>query len=130
MGNGTSAIVKDNKTIAIFMGGKTSDMSRFVSGYQNIWLPIHGVCNWATVDIGNGKTLKYHKSWDWLMPVFNKIQATRDQYTYYHGSVFYDAIVDAVCSVDINAAYASCVEFINWWNTFHIQHADAIGGND
>ena len=66
-------ILERNKLIAEFMGGKTSDISNVVSGYQNIWLPKHGVCRWDTIDLGKGKILCYHKSWDWLMPVVEKI---------------------------------------------------------
>jgi len=75
-------IIKNNKIIALFMGGKTSDMSRVVNGYQNIWLPNFGICRWDTIDLGKGKILSYHKSWDWLIPVIDKITDTDDYVKY------------------------------------------------
>ena len=109
--------VNNNKAIAIFMGGKTSDTSRVVSGYQNIWLPIHGTCRWDTIDLGKGKILCYHKSWDWLIPVIDKITSD-DSYIKY---------IDHTCSmVDdggvyintkfIDVTYNNVVDFINWYN--------------
>lgn len=38
------------------------------------WLPIHGICNYMTTESGKGKILEYHKSWDWLIPVVEKIE--------------------------------------------------------
>ena len=66
-------MINKNKQIALFMGGKTSDMATFVDGYQNIWLPVYGFCVWHTIENGKGKILEYHKSWDWLIPVIDKI---------------------------------------------------------
>jgi len=56
----------NNIMIAEFMGG-------VIKSDNEIWLPIHGIC-----DLGkSGKILKYETSWDWLMPVVEKIETTR-----------------------------------------------------
>lgn len=110
--------IADNKLIAIFMGGKTSDMNnKIVQGHQNIWLPIHGICNWTTVDIGNGKTLQYHKSWDWLIPVIDKI-TSMDAYIKYKNdssSQFNDGGI-YINTKFIDNTYNDVVDFIKWWN--------------
>lgn len=91
------------------MGGKTSDMSRIVSGFQNIWIPIHGICRWDTIELGKGKILCYHKSWDWLIPVIDKIYSN-DKYLAYSKSV-------NINTKDIIDTYNQAVDFINWYNT-------------
>lgn len=99
----------NNQNIALFMGGKTSDMSRIVSGFQNIWIPIHGICRWDTIELGKGKILCYHKSWDWLIPVIDKIYSN-DKYLAYSKSV-------NINTKDIIDTYNQAVDFINWYNT-------------
>lgn len=58
-------IIEGNKLIAEFMGAKwngaTENIFRFTEN-----LPIEGKNNY--------KTLEYHSSWDWLMPVVEKIE--------------------------------------------------------
>jgi hypothetical protein len=110
--------IADNKLIAIFMGGKTSEMNnKIVQGYQNIWLPIHGICNWTTVDIGNGKTLQYHKSWDWLIPVIDKI-TSMDAYIKYkdHSSSQFSDGGIYINTKFIDNTYNDVVDFIKWYN--------------
>ena len=55
--------------------------------------------------------LKFHSSWDWLMPVIDSIKCyTVDEYT------LIDNIDDALICIDIEETYQSCVEFIKWYN--------------
>ena len=99
------------------MGGKTSDMNnQIVQGHQNIWLPTHGICNWTTIDVGNGKTLQYHKSWDWLIPVINKIYSS-DEYIKYKDSLnqFNDGIF--INTKYIDSTYSDVVDYIKWYNS-------------
>lgn len=69
---------------------------------------------------------KYHESWDWLMPVLEKIQALGYDYTV-KGIGKEDTIVTIYCDtytsnrkkvsmVAIEAYYQSVVEFIKWYN--------------
>lgn len=66
---------ENNKLIALFMGGKLNNQSTLRLAHHEIWLPIHGICRYDTIEIGKGKILKYHTSWDWLMSVVEKIEA-------------------------------------------------------
>ena len=114
--------IQNNKLIAIFMGGKTSDMNnRIVKEHQNIWLPIYGICDWSTINLSRGKILQYHKSWDWLMQVVEKCESL-DNTTV--------IIQEESCIINhyqrknretfgktkIEATYKAVVEFINWYN--------------
>ena len=73
------------------------------------------------------ESMKYHSSWDWLMPVVEKIEAleigdtdmsveieghncliTLTHHDRYHKYVAHDS--------KINAVYASAVAFIQWYN--------------
>lgn len=80
------------------MGGKTSDMVKFVSN-DNIWLPIHGICRLDTITPGDYKILEYHKSWDWLIPVIDRID--------YKTNIKID-----INTKDINDTYNRVVSFI------------------
>lgn len=116
-------IIKNNKLIALFMGGITSEMNnRIVQGYQNIWLPFYGLCNWCTIELGNGQILKYHENWAWLMPVVEKIESLNIcsvvidnrigcQITHYDGE--FDILYGAK---KIEAVYSAVITFIKWYN--------------
>ena len=54
--------------------------------------------------------VKYHKSWDWLMPVVKKCFQTGDD-TYE-----WDNIMDTLFTCDRDIVYAQVVEFINQYN--------------
>ena len=53
---------------------------------------------------------KYHKSWDWLMPVVKKCFCTGDN------TFEWDAIMDAMWTCDIKIVHSVVVEFINQQN--------------
>ena len=63
--------------------------------------------------------LKYHSSWDWLMPVVEKINKTWE-YTDMDGDEFLpgeqiiSVIREALGQVMIDAVYENVVDFINW----------------
>lgn len=112
------SIIKNNKLIAQFMGGLTSENSRVVTGCQDIWIPIHGgICRWSTIDSGQGKILKYHKSWDWLMPVIDKITSMNEylEFKDYNCSMFDDGGI-FINTRFIENTWQDVVEFIKWLN--------------
>lgn len=74
--------MKDNKLIAEFMGVDQVDIDYAINE--------HG-------------QLKYHSSWDWLMPVVEKIYSL-------------DADIDFFRVVNLEATYKSVVEFIKEYN--------------
>lgn len=55
--------------------------------------------------------LKFHSSWDWLIPVVNQIKNTGTQE--YH---LLDRIDEALTSVNKPLTYIAVVEFIKWYN--------------
>lgn len=56
--------------------------------------------------------LKYHTSWDWLMPVVGKI--TRDEMLI--GNEYRESIMDTVPYGLIEDTHKVVVEFITWYN--------------
>ncbi len=87
--------MKDNKLIAEFMGVETTDGLVFQDNNTHEFHPI-----------------KYHTSWDWLMPVVEKIldlsfQDDGDAEDFYN-------VRD--CMPDINHTYKAVVEFIKEYN--------------
>ena len=92
---------KDNKLIALFMGleedgvdGYLVDMDKDY-GYQ----VIHESC------------FLYNSSWDWLMPVVEKMNTTElwEEYDISYLATY-------LVSTDINATYNAVIEFINEYN--------------
>jgi len=61
--------------------------------------------------------LKYHSSWDWLMPVVKKIQQLEIKQ--------FDKkkpIMNALMDVDIESLYNSALWFILWYNKSEIEN--------
>lgn len=99
-----------NKLIAEFMGYIDNGCSE--EGFL-----IHPDTNYD-IEI---ETLQYHSSWDWLMPVVEKIESLGYRVT----------IVKHICRIDLNeeskllisedikkieAVYTVCFKFIQWYN--------------
>lgn len=95
----TNKILEGNKLIAIFMGRCGKRNKRLY------WVNIPGV-EWVYVE-----DMKFHSSWDWLMPVVEKIlnicQENDEMEKYY-------TITDAI--PDIESVWLACVEFVKWYN--------------
>jgi len=94
--------MKDNKLIAEFMGLRTNsygdyNIDKDVMGFDMI------VCSLADT--------KFHTSWDWLMPVVEKIE---DYLSDNVGKVGY--FDDGLVSNDIEVRYQAVVEFIKQYN--------------
>lgn len=149
-------ILEGNRLIAEFMGGKYGKGThRGIKAnaellgklpQHEIWLPIHGIVRQDTIELGKGKIMKYHSSWDWLMPVVEKIElysspnyykekATTEDFT-----VSCDILTDLVImtvhfkqpdpnkqrkvkqftanvnSSKIEAVYKAVLQFITWYN--------------
>lgn len=103
-------VIENNKLIARFMGGKFRGDSRLEIALQNVWLPIHGLCRWDTVEPGKGAILWYHKSWDWLIPVVEEISTLK-------GFTEVDLnILDLKINAKIDDVYSAAVQFIKYWN--------------
>lgn len=109
----TNKILEGNKILAEFMGrcGKRN---------KNLyWVNIPGVL-WVAVD-----EMKFHSSWDWLMPVVEKIESLNysteiySMGSYNHRMVVYSsgAIVNQseLMESKIKSVFTACVEFAKWY---------------
>lgn len=99
-------IIVNNKLIAEFMDSITLD------GNGN-----------SKEDINS---FKYHKSWDWLMPVVDKIENLGNcqidisfewcRICYKGGLFEIDTRNHIKANTKIEAVYFACIEFIKWYN--------------
>jgi hypothetical protein len=117
---------ESNKLIADFMGAKYDKDTSFPMHSDDLWLPIHGVCNFNSM---NGKCLRYHSSWDWLMPVVEKIEGIeifRVDDEFVNWKVYINTTMCTISGkkdfvVDSNGCkktmvYQAVVQFIEWYN--------------
>lgn len=98
-----SEIIEGNKLIDRFMGVKRRDeFSEHNNGFSYI------------------QSIKYHSSWDWLMPVVEKIDETCPQHP-----EFEDADTGYACTLfsatdspwKIENTYETVIKYIKWYNT-------------
>lgn len=59
------------------------------------------------------EALMYHTSWNWLMPVVERIEIENDKFTY---NTPYNESFNGTINTDIKVAYQVVVEFIKWYN--------------
>ncbi len=112
-------IIENNKLIAKFMGAKkTTNCNN-----NELWIPKQSVCKINTIDLGRGQIICYHKSWDWLMPVVDKIRdiknecklSNKDVYNRkdrgfgLYGNKF-------LVNTNFNYTYSGVIEFIKWYS--------------
>ena len=121
--------MESNKLIAEFMGGITSTVPNLINLPQNRGdANIHSVKGSevlpnGTYSVHRLNELKYHESWDWLMPVINKIRSMDStyeieevckeevgKYDWYNDISHYE--------FDLDLTYESVVEFINQYNKY------------
>lgn len=116
-----------NKLIAEFMGWKNKGNDYFFpNNMQHLYNPINlyefegGDYQFETDVTG----LTFHTSWDWLMPVVEKIESlgysvnTSSSMVYINGD---NGIIKKPINIGfkitkIEAVYNACVEFILWYN--------------
>ena len=111
-------IIENNKLIAEFLGEIKQPFEFPQFGYINI------MGDWK--DTFFDDQLKFHKDWNWLMEVVEKIESlSKEGETYmfsitkfsarvtYKGSRIVDLPID---NTKIEAVYNACVEFIKWYN--------------
>jgi len=63
----------------------------------------------------DNKELKYHLSWDWLMPVVERITIGEAELSQ-EGSFKLGKVYNKLTDVDLNGVYNTVVEFIKWYN--------------
>ena len=106
-------ILENNKLIIEFMSigfakGYTSDSRN--PGYLFDKKPQYNPDIWATL-IYSIPNVEYHKSWDWLMPVIEKISKLK-----LTENVYWIAVCHRHINTPFQIIYDSIIEFIKWYN--------------
>ena len=103
--------MKHNKLIAEFMGAEgypkynPNEWDVYITGSLDVDSDNENAQHFFTPD-----QMKYHTSWDWLMPVVNKCMQTGDN------TDEWDALYDALSTVNKTNIYKAVIEFINQYN--------------
>ena len=119
-------LIKNNKLIADFIeASKTSNCKD-----NEMFIPDQTICRIDTIELGKGHILKFHKSWDWLMPVVEKIESefcSSNIHYYSAGMMKQEYVVEFLgYNIDydnsqydkskIKAVYKAVIKFIKWYN--------------
>ena len=102
-------IIDNNRIIAEFMGAKPCKQHP----NTQLFLTIKDNKN---PSLQYWHLLKYHISWDWLIPVIDKILSSEEYFEYKKTLGIYNSGV-FVNTKFIKASFDSVVEFIEWYNT-------------
>ena len=97
--------MKDNKLIAEFMGVNVITLDDVRKNKD----PYHSSSDGYLKD-----DLKYHSSWDWLMPVVEVCLIGEAEQSEEISNTTIKNIYEGICNQDISFAYKSVVEFINY----------------
>lgn len=98
--------INKNRFIAEFMGFKPT-----ANGVYPIECPHEGIGFHV-------ETMKYHYSWDWLMPVCKKFDTLNlDKLDHEAYTAYSDAIDNAVTLYEIELVFEILVEAIQWYNS-------------
>ena len=112
--------MKDNKLIAEFMGAvgtpkyNPTEWDVYITGCLDVDSDDENAQQFYTPD-----EMKYHTSWDWLMPVHKKCMFTPN---FSGDDQLRTLLIDAVIDADINRLYDAVVEFIKEYN---VDNADS-----
>ena len=119
-------ILEGNKLIAEFMYPDNQYSTYYIEEHTFIEC-IYG--NYDYHDTFTIDEMKYHSSWDWLMPIVEKIEEVNvvasfqiEQPTIYiwassENSTFEDIEIEIFNKTKIEAVHQAVVEFIKWYNT-------------
>ena len=93
-------ITENNKLISEFMGNEKPNFAKI---------------NGASIDITN---CAYSHSWDWLMPVVEKIESLENKLNNETKEEFrqFQKVLSLPIYSKIEAVYNVCIEFIKWYN--------------
>jgi len=96
---------ENNRLIAEFMGFEV-----FYRPYSNGFIEI------SKSELCDVDDMKYHTSWDWLMPVIEKCLVGEAEQSEEISNTTIKNIYEGICNQDISFAYKSVVEFIKLYN--------------
>lgn len=115
----TQEIIEGNKLIAEFMQVRNDFSDIYYLPEFGHYFNSYGQIEWNECFRSN--ELKFNSSWDWLMPVVEKIEKTKQADVIIHAknlvqisynketkAYFYDSLLENV--------WLACIEFIKWYN--------------
>lgn len=108
----------NNNLFAIFMGGRYERCEFFTYEPKGSWRNLTGVAS----DAKQWYDLKYNSSYEWLMPVLEKIESLGYGWEIgtYETSPYHFCKIDGMDTIVgislLDAIYGACVEFIKWYN--------------
>jgi hypothetical protein len=120
--------MEENRMIAEFMGYKyRNDLE--INGWYLDYILIHETrSHW---------TLKFHTSWDWLMPVVEKIEdegfnviinkyvCKVEKVAFFKTvTVAYKEVADTESQTKLEAVYSAVVSFLKWYNENQIKNIE------
>lgn len=110
-------IVENNKLIAEFMSAKvTGEYLGSKGGYKDtVLLDFTKADTPSDLKFISDCDLKYNTSWDWLMPVVEKINSD----IHYNESKEYRHLMSLKITTNIKVLYKAIVEFIKWYNNLN-----------
>lgn len=120
-------IMIGSELIAKFMGVNPMKAFGYENWYDGYQLQKAGL-PFAYGAMGNGTSeLKFHTSWDWLMPVVEKVEEVSYRVTITTYSICIERVskdgkaiikfpVSRGNTYKIQAVYEAVIEFINWYN--------------
>jgi hypothetical protein len=129
-----SEFTKSNKFIAEFMFDKKSGQLKTLDCVYGASPKAKSFKDLCMFDEPDSPNLKYHESWDWLMPVLNKIgniisKIVEDYYNdpqslltkkYHNSNQMMENTMDLessnVCKANITKVYKMAIIFIKWYN--------------
>lgn len=118
--------MENNKLIAEFIGIKGNDSDSYKDVYTSI--PVNGMGT-ITVSV---ERMKFHRDWNWLMPVVDKIEQLNniteftifgDSRKYYQVTIKQYTINKRITIANIEgkdklqSVYTAVIEFIKWYNS-------------
>lgn len=116
-------IIKGNELIAEFMGidkgysfGWIPNINEMSDGFYNF------ICSKMRRKTWYVKELKFNSSWNWLMPVVEKVEFESAHFVEIKGNtatvhnIDLTYSCDAVAATKIEAVWLACVAFIEWYN--------------
>lgn len=107
---------ENNKLIAEFMGYALYEGYSYIVPHYDSYVGVDG--NMHETPIHHIHSLKFHTSWDWLMPVVHKIVADYEfnEQEELSDNEYRESLMDIVPFGIISDVYESVVEFIKWYN--------------
>lgn len=104
-----------NELIALFMGMKPCECGGKEIHYR------YGEKNW---EVWMVEELKYHQSWDWIMPVVEKILLWEVRFnTQSEEAKRAKEVTEMNLCCELKDVYDEVVDFIKWFNTKHSNHS-------